>query len=389
MGLLLLFLLLTACQPEKHTPSSIFGQAEETAAPQAYDLEEMQATGELIAIALSGPDTYYEYRGQGFGLQYEMAKAFARSAGMRLRMEMASDTAALLAHLLDGEADIIAMEIDAAACPDGVQRLRSGWVVRAQSPRLAEAVDTWWRDDTKERFLVAAKARLAPSRRVRRQARPPMLSRQRGIISAYDDLFIRHAGSIGWDWRLLAAQCYQESAFDPKAVSWAGAQGLMQIMPATAAHLGLPRANVHDPEASISAAVRYLSELTAAFSDIHDRAERINFVLAAYNAGSGHVRDAMTLAANSGRNPHRWADVDAFILALEQPRYYRSPLVKCGYLRGSETSDYVRQIQNRWAAYRGAARAVPSTRMPQDAMGASSSSHVRPRSEVVLPPDTL
>lgn len=163
----------------------------------------------------------------------------------------------------------------------------------------------------------------------------------------------------------------------------------MQIMPATAAHLGLPRASVYDPEASIAAATRYLSELTAAFSDIHDRGERINFVLAAYNAGSGHVRDAMTLAANNGRNPHRWADVDAFILALEQPRYYRSPLVKCGYLRGSETSDYVRQIQNRWAAYRGVARAVVSTRKPLDANANQSSSRIRSRSEAIIPPDTL
>lgn len=52
----------------------------------------------------------------------------------------------------------------------------------------------------------------------------------------------------------MAAQCYQESGFDPEAVSWAGARGLMQIMPETAVHLGLPADQMHQPEKNISAA---------------------------------------------------------------------------------------------------------------------------------------
>jgi membrane-bound lytic murein transglycosylase MltF len=74
----------------------MFGPADDGAAGEAYDLSDVQAAGELIAVTLSGPDTYYEYRGQGFGLEFSLAQAFANSIGARLRMEMASDTAQLL-----------------------------------------------------------------------------------------------------------------------------------------------------------------------------------------------------------------------------------------------------------------------------------------------------
>lgn len=208
-----------------------------------------------------------------------------------------------------------------------------------------------------------------------------MLSRQKGIISQWDTYFIRYSSVIGWDWRLLAAQCYQESAFDHHAVSWAGAQGLMQLMPATAARMGLSLAQVFDPERNIDGAVRYLRLLLNEFSDIHNRQERINFVLAAYNGGVGHVRDAMALASKHGRNPQRWDDVDVFILHLSEPASYRDPVVKYGYLRGSETSGYVRQIMARWASYRGAAPAHHSSGAPLPS--SNKDSRVRSRSEFI------
>ncbi|MBO4801558.1 MAG: transglycosylase SLT domain-containing protein [Bacteroidaceae bacterium] len=384
LHLLFLILLLAACRQEKPAPSVIFGQPEEDIAPTAYDLSEIQAAGELIAVTLSGPDTYYEYRGRGFGLEFEMAEAFASSIGTRLRMEMAPDTAELLRRLAAGEADLIALEIDSG-----------GWQVRPTSVELAAAVKRWWKPDTKERFLAAEAARRQSLQRSQtpRLVRPPMLSRAQGIISSYDNLFIRHAATAGMDWRLLAAQCYQESAFNPRAVSWAGAQGLMQIMPGTASHLGLSASEVFEPEKNVAAATRYIRELAVTFSDIPERRERLSFILAAYNGGVGHVRDAMALAQKHGKDPHRWADVNPFILALSQPRYYRDPVVKNGYLRGSETSGYVRQILERYSFYRGSARPAgnatprPST-SSSAASPASSSSRVRPRSEFVLPTDT-
>ena len=151
----------------------------------------------------------------------------------------------------------------------------------------------------------------------------------------------------------MAAQCYQESTFDPQAHSWAGACGLMQIMPGTADHLGLPRGSIYDPEQNIAAAAKYLGELDQNFKDIPERAERTKFVLAAYNGGHFHIRDAMALARKHGKNAQHWREVEPYVLGLSKPEYYNDPVVKHGYMRGAETVDYVRKIHERWNGYRG------------------------------------
>ena len=121
----------------------------------------------------------------------------------------------------------------------------------------------------------------------------------------------------------------------------------MQIMPSTADHLGLSRASIYDPEQNVRAAAEYLCELSGYFRSVQNRAERQLFVLAAYNGGYFHVQDAMALARKNGRNPNRWKDVAYYILALEKP------VVKYGYMRGSETVGYVDGIRQRYAQYRG------------------------------------
>lgn len=67
------------------------------------------------------------------------------------------------------------------------------------------------------------------------------------------------------------------------------------------------------------------------------------------------MRDAMSLARKHGRNAYNWGDVREFVLRLSQPAYYSDPVVKYGYMRGSETADYVDRIRARWADYCGVA----------------------------------
>ena len=81
--------------------------------------------------------------------------------------------------------------------------------------------------------------------------------------------------------------------------------------------------------------------------------EKVKFVLAAYNGGYYHVRDAMALARKYGKNPFLWEDVSFFIRGLSSERYYRDPIVKYGYMIGSETSDYVASVVERWRMYGG------------------------------------
>ena len=127
-------------------------------------------------------------------------------------------------------------------------------------------------------------------------------------ISPYDHLFKQYADSIKWDWQLLAAIAYKESKFDTSVVSWAGAKGLMQLMPRTARAMGVPEGMEQNAEESIKGAVRYLTELERSFRRIPDPDERKNFILASYNAGIGHILDAMALADKYGHDKYRWKD---------------------------------------------------------------------------------
>jgi len=315
-----------------------------------FNLEDIIASGELIIGTLSGPDTYFEYRGRGFGLQYSLAEDYARSIGVMLRVEVAHDTAELTHWLQTGEIDLLAMQLPATP---NTHQCKSKWLVRKGDKELALSIDEWYRPELLAQ-IRQRENKQSRSHVVKRRPRPMMLNAQKGIISQFDGIFQRHASTIGWDWRLLAAQCYQESAFDPKAVSWAGAQGLMQLMPETAQQLGV--SNVWNPEENIAAATRYIKQLNTKFSDIRDAHERISFVLAAYNGGVGHVRDAMALARKNGRNSSVWREVSTYILLLENPRYYHDSVVKYGYLRGSETEGYVRYIKDRWRQYCGQVR---------------------------------
>ena len=354
--LIFILILLCSCgQKKQETVVTPWGEIADTIpTDDSFDLDEIQRNGELIALTLTGPETYYDYRGKHLGAQYLLAQKFADKLGVSLRMEVCRDSVEMLQRLEDGEADLICYPMTKKGL---------GWMVGDDKEDLEEELKAWYKPGMlaevkkEEEFLLSNRA-------VRRRVFAPMLNRAGGVISHYDGFFQRYASTIRWDWRLLAAQCYQESTFDPKARSWAGACGLMQIMPGTADHLGLSRANIYDPEQNIAAAVRYLAELERNFSDIREHSERTKFVLAAYNGGHFHIRDAMALARKNGRNASRWHEVEPFVLGLSQPQYYNDPVVKNGYMRGSETVDYVRKIHERWNGYRGV-KTVRSISGPQ------------------------
>lgn len=342
---LTLVLMLAACARQRQEPIvAPWGEVGDTSDLGAdFDLDEIQAGGELIVLTLSGPDTYYDYRGRQLGAQYMLARRFADRLGVRLRVDVCRDTTDMLQRLAAGDADLIAYPL---------RHDSLGWVVGPDKDDLLRELKAWYRPKLmaevkrEERFLLS-------TRSVRRRVYSPMLNRAGGVISHYDALFVRYCQPIRWDWRLMAAQCYQESTFDPRATSWAGARGLMQIMPSTADHLGLPRDRMYDPESSIAAAAKYIHELEAHFSQVRSQQERVCFVLASYNGGRHHIADAMALARRDGRNPHLWREVAPYVLKLSNPRYYRDPVVTSGYMRGSETVEYVSRIMQRWDTYRG------------------------------------
>ncbi|MCH5312333.1 MAG: transglycosylase SLT domain-containing protein [Prevotella sp.] len=362
----IMILLALSCTEKQERVVTPWGEeALDTIVTDGFDLNDIVANGELIALTISGPESYYDYRGKSLGTQYMLCQKYADHIGVRLRMEVCRDTAEMLNKLVAGDADMIAyplpkkgLELPAdsmemlAFTKVGGDSIGGFWVTLKENDEMIAAVNEWYSPSMfaevkkEEAYLLSAKS-------IRRKVFSPMLDRKGGVISHYDSYFMKYSQTIRWDWRLMAAQCYQESTFDPNAKSWAGACGLMQIMPGTADLLGLERTKMFDPESNIEAASRYIGQLDRNFSDIGDRHERINFVLAAYNGGANHVRDAMALAARDGRNAKRWREVAPYVLKLAEPKYYRDPIVKFGYMRGPETVDYVDKIHARWATYRG------------------------------------
>lgn len=353
--LLLIFAAITACQSRSREPEytpwgTAVGEAGDSV-PQdngVLTLQDIVAGGEMIMLTVSGPRTYYDYHGRGLGLHYLLCERLAERLGVKLRVEVCKDTAELERRLVAGDGDIV-------ACPAHLKKglaCGPGWTVGRGNRTLADEVRRWYRPEMLAETERRQKGLLATGG-VTRHVYAPMLNRQRGLISRWDALFQRHAPTARLDWRLLAAQCYQESTFDPRAHSWAGACGLMQIMPSTAAHLGLPLSAIYDPEQNIAASARYMRELMGYFTDAETQQDRICFALASYNGGHHHISDARALARKHGGNARRWSDVAPWVLRLAEPRYYTDPSVAYGYMRGSETADYVARIMRRWQDYGG------------------------------------
>lgn len=171
-----------------------------------------------------------------------------------------------------------------------------------------------------------------------------------GRLSPWDEKFKKAGAEHDVDWRLLAAQAYQESRFDPEARSPFGAVGLMQLLPSTAKELGCD--DPKKPAQAIQAAARYLGRLMKRWDDEPAVVlkDRVRFALASYNVGPAHLDDARTLAAHIGLDRNRWfGNVETAMRLLANPKHYQT--VPHGFARGDETVRYVSEIQTRYDAY--------------------------------------
>lgn len=233
-------------------------------------------------------------------------------------------------------------------------RQKIAWAVRKKSPLLNIEINKWIneRKDSKEALLTYNKY-FKNARKTVNRAENNRLSYRGGDISQYDEMFKIYSEKIGWDWQLLASMVYQESHFSATAKSWAGACGLMQLIPGTARRYGLD-STVHTAKQSLVAGTSYILDLDKYWKNkIPDKKERIKFILASYNVGIGHVIDARNIAAKHGKNPDIWFDnVEYMVLQKSNPIIYTDPLVKCGYCRGQETFMYVKEILTRYESYK-------------------------------------
>lgn len=160
-------------------------------------------------------------------------------------------------------------------------------------------------------------------------------------LPQYSELFRRAAIDHQHDWRLLAAVGYQESQWDPKAISPTGVRGIMMLTRRTAKELGID--DRIDPRNSITGGARYLQQILKRLPAHIQEPDRTWMALAAYNVGYGHLQDARTLARQNGGDADRWADVMKTLPLLMEKQWYRK--TRYGYARGMEAVNYVQNIR--------------------------------------------
>ena len=229
---------------------------------------------------------------------------------------------------------------------------RIAWAVRQNSPELLNAINKWIiKEKKRDEYYVIYNKYFKNKKSYRGRIQSDFYSKNSNKISKYDDIIKSYASKIGWDWRFLSSQVYQESGFDPRSVSWAGASGLIQLMPETAKEVGV--SNSFDPHQNIKGGVKYLNRVRERFENVEDSIQKVKFTLAAFNCGPGHVLDAMRLAEKNGKDPNIWDDnVEEYILKLSEKKYYLDDVVRHGYARGSEPYNYVRDIFLRYEHYK-------------------------------------
>ena len=250
-----------------------------------------------------------------------LVQRYAEEQG--LHMDIKVDNGLWLDSLRNGSIDLLVFIPDTDSLPAGVACSRafadgSVWAVRADETEGLRRINGWLTELTASESFARLQQQYLAGKPVNLQS-----------ISQYDRLLRASADSIGWDWRLLASVVYHESRFHNEATSVKGATGLMQIRS--------DRYSVEsllDPAKNLSVGSRYLHKLEGMFADnAADPTEAVQFALAAFNLGEGHVQKLIGKAAAAGVDTTRWSSVSTML----PPRHH--------------TITYVNEVLDTYAYY--------------------------------------
>jgi len=232
---------------------------------------------------------------------------------------------------------------------------RSSWGVAPSSKWLADSIDAWIRQEQPSKVQAEL---LKQYFEMSKQQPAYVIDFSKGRMSHLDPLFREYSRTINWDWRLFSAMGFTESRYDSAQVSWAGARGVMQIMPSTARSFGLDGNRIVNNRENIAVAAKIISHLDRQFASLVPNAEeRKKFILAAYNSGPAHVLDAIALARKLGYDDKVWfGSVENALMLKSKPEYYNDPVCKYGYFNGRQTYQYVHSVL---ATYDQARKKVP------------------------------
>ncbi|MEX2483407.1 MAG: transporter substrate-binding domain-containing protein [Brumimicrobium sp.] len=467
--LLLVLAVFISCQDRSEKNNVVVGSAELEA---QNDLKEILKANKLTVLAENSATSYFIYKGQKMGLEYEILKEFARDLGVKLEIQVVKNLDEIIDKLNRGEGDLISCNytitnerrrkidfsepfmrtsqvliqrkpddwknkrksqwkkelitepdqlsrktihvwknssyyerlinlqselgdtiflkgLDGNVIPeDVIEMVSKGFIdytvtdknvalinqrfypnidatlelsvkqkiafgIRKSSPLLRKRLNAWLKDFMKTSTYHYIKHKYLNMSSFSGKAKQEYSSINGGVISPYDREIKIAAEKYGWDWRLLASLIFQESKFKTGSESWAGAYGLMQFMPGTGPTYGVyPNST---PSVQIEGGMKKIHKNFQQWESIPDSIQRVKFTLGTYNAGIGHILDAQRLAKKYGKDPTIWDDnVEVYIKRLSKPEFYQDEVCYYGYLRGTETFNYVRSIFIRYKEYKTA-----------------------------------
>lgn len=227
------------------------------------------------------------------------------------------------------------------------------WGIRKNSPVLLESVNSWLKEVKRTAiYQVIYDKYLNSPRFFSATIAGENSPLQKNSLSPFDKQLKEGAELIGWDWRLVASVVYQESNFNPRVQSWAGAIGLMQVMPETGRYFGVR--NLWDPNQNLKVGMKFLKFLDKHWEKtVPDPNERMKFVLASYNVGLSHVIDAQKLTRKYEKDPTLWeGNVEYYLLQKSNPKYFRDPIASVGYCRCDGPVNYVKEVLARYDGYK-------------------------------------
>ncbi len=411
-------------------------------------LRQIQNSGELVVISRNSPTTYYEGNEGPTGFEYELAKKFADSLGVKLRIVIPENLNDIFDMLDRGEAHFAAAGLTVTEArknrvlfgpsyqqiteqlvynnqnlkPENIDDLSKGALEVLASSSHVESLQqlkqehpelTWVEHDNRESeellqlveeqvidYTIADSNEVAMNQRFMLELRvafdisepkklawafpkskdtslydkamvffwrtmnngeiTQLIERHYGHVtkfdyvgnriymrhiatrlSKYQDMYKSSAEQYSLDWKLLAAMGYQESHWNPRAVSPTGVRGIMMLTLETAGHLGIK--NRLDPRSSIFGGAKYLAQIRDRFTEEVQEPDRTWFAMAAYNVGFYHVEDARKIAKDLGKDPNKWMDLKTTLPLLSRKKWYKK--TRFGYARGWEPVRYVENIR--------------------------------------------
>lgn len=222
------------------------------------------------------------------------------------------------------------------------------WVLNPANTTLNKRIDKWLTDFRKtsvykelcDKYLKPHTKYLTKGSQEKRSGR----------ISPYDAAIKRMSKARGLDWRFVSSIIYQESRFTTTSIGVGGSFGIMQMMPGTGEHFGVDANS--SVESQLYAGISLIASINRQFLDIEDENERMFFVAASYNAGSGHIHDARSLCRKYGGDANVWLDVEPYLALKSDKKFYTDPVVRNGYFPGKHTIRYTHSVMDRYHGYR-------------------------------------